>query len=64
MNIPKYSNYLYKLSGKRLSGKRLAGKVTVRETSVTPNKDITEIEGLRDVALSTNFETILAANGP
>jgi len=27
------------------------------------NEDILEIEGLRDVAMATNFETILAANG-
>jgi len=27
------------------------------------NEDILEIEGLRDVAMTTNFETILASNG-
>jgi len=27
------------------------------------NEDITEIEGLRDVAMATNFGTTLAANG-
>ena len=27
------------------------------------NEDIAEIKGLRDVAMATNFETILAANG-
>jgi len=27
------------------------------------NEDIAEIEGLSDVAMTTNFETILAANG-
>jgi len=27
------------------------------------NEDIAEIEGLRDVAMAINFETILAANG-
>jgi len=27
------------------------------------NKDIAEIEGLRDVAMATNFGTTLAANG-
>jgi len=28
-----------------------------------PNEDIAEIEGLRGVAMATNFETALAANG-
>ena len=27
------------------------------------SEDIAEIDGLRDVAMATNFETILAANG-
>ena len=27
------------------------------------NEDILEIQGLRDIAMATNFETILAANG-
>jgi len=27
------------------------------------NEDIAEIEGLRDIAMATNFETILVANG-
>ena len=27
------------------------------------DEDIAEIEGLRDVAMGSNFETILAANG-
>jgi len=34
-----------------------------QSTNQLSNEDIAEIEGLRDVAMATNFLTALAANG-